>query len=113
MKAAWTTEHLAFAGICLAIVCTGLLIARRQFGPVEITALLFAAFASLLGRADIWNSAYATGRTMSPLLLLLALIGFRDRRVWFVVPILLILPRIALQYQAQITSALRVAMQPD
>jgi hypothetical protein len=110
LKIAWATEHLAFAGICLAIAVGVVLIRRKQFGPVEISAILFVAFASLLGRADIWNSAYATGRTMSPLLVLLGLIGLRDRRVLFLLPIALILPRIALQFEAQLKSAIAAAM---
>jgi len=46
------------------------------WGWSKVTAILFAAFAGFLGKIDIWSSAYATGRTMSPLLLMLGPAGF-------------------------------------
>ncbi len=107
MVAAAAGEMLALAGIWLALLCTGYLVLRRVWGPVEIAAVGFAAFASLLGKPDIWDSAYAIGRTLSPLLIALMLIGIRDRRIAFALPILLVLPRILLQYEAQIVLAAR------
>jgi hypothetical protein len=109
LRMAGVTEHLAFAGIVLSIVCCLLLVWRKRFGLPEITAILFAAFVSLLGRGDIWDSAYATGRTMSPLLIVLALIGIRNRQFLLVLPMLLVLPRILLQFEAQILAAIRAA----
>jgi hypothetical protein len=61
----------------------------------------------MLGRLDIWTSAYAAGRTMSPLLLVLGLLALRGRNWVFAAPLLLMLPRIALQYQAQLKVALQ------
>lgn len=94
-------EHVAIAGIWLAFVLVGYLAWRRRIGFVEWTAILFMAFASLLGRWDIWASAYATGRTMSPLLIILGLLALAGRGWVYVLPLALVLPRIALQYQAQ------------
>ncbi len=94
-------EHVAIAGIWLAFALTAYLAWRRRLGLVEWTAILFTAFASLLGRWDIWASAYATGRTMSPLLIMLGLLALAGRGWVYIVPLALILPRIALQYQAQ------------
>ena len=74
---------------------------------LELTAILFALFASMLGRLDIWTSAYAAGRTMSPLLLLLGLLALSGRNWVFAAPLLLMLPRIALQYQAELKAALQ------
>lgn len=107
MRAAGLAEYLALAGIWVAIGCGVWLVWRRRMGLMEVTAIGFVAFASLLGKYDIWDSAYATGRTMSPLLVLLVMVGLRDRQVLYFVPVLMILPRIALQYQAQVTMGVR------
>lgn len=107
MRAAGLAEYLALAGIWVAIGCGVWLVWRRRMGLMEVTAIGFVAFASLLGKYDIWDSAYATGRTMSPLLVLLVMMGLRDRQIIYFVPVLMILPRIALQYQAQVTMAIR------
>ena len=101
---------MALAGIWIALLLAGTLAWKRLLGLVEVTAILFAAFAGFLGKIDIWSSAYATGRTMSPLLLMLGLLALRERRVLFALPLLLVLPRIALQYEAQLRNALRSLM---
>jgi hypothetical protein len=107
LRAAHLTENLALAGIWVAVACGLYLIWQRRYGLIEITIIAFTAFDSLLGRYDIWDTAYAVGRTMSPLLLLLALLAMRDRRAIYATPVLLILPRLLLQYQAQLTAAFR------
>ncbi|HWR50713.1 MAG TPA: hypothetical protein VN428_06380 [Bryobacteraceae bacterium] len=107
LRAAWLFENLALAGIWLALTLSFYLVWRRRFGFMELSAIAFTAFASTLGKFDIWESAYATGRTMSPLLIVLGLISVRDRKPVFAIPLLLIIPRIALQYEAQLMGALR------
>jgi hypothetical protein len=107
LRAAGVTELLALAGIWAAFLCTAYLAWRGRWGIVETTAVAFAAFASLLGKPDIWDSAYAVGRTLSPLLVFLMVIGIRESRFALLMPVLLILPRLLLQYEAQIVSAWR------
>ena len=102
LRAANVFEDFALAGMWLALVLAFYLAWKRRWHLIEITAILFAAFTATLGKFDLWSSAYATGRTMSPLLILLALLAFQKRRVFFALPLLLILPRIALQYEAQL-----------
>ena len=80
---------------------------KRRTGLIEVSAVLFALFASMLSKTDIWASAYGTGRILSPLLVLLALLALKERRIAFALPLLLFLPRIALQYEAQLRGALR------
>ena len=109
LRAAALFEEIAMIGFWLALVLTGYLVWRRRFGLIEVTAILFAAFAAALGKFDLWASAYATGRTLSPLLIMLALLAFRDRR-GFALPLLLVLPRIALQYEAQLKEIVRGMM---
>ncbi len=109
LRAAAGFEELALAGIWLALVLAGYLVWKRRFGLIEVAAILFAVFTAALGKLDIWSSAYATGRTMSPLLIMLGLLALRDRRFVFALPMLLVVPRIALQYEAQIRNAMRIA----
>lgn len=105
LRAANTLEWAALAGVGLALGLaiylgvTGL--RHRRAGWLELAALLFAIFAASLNQLDLWASAYATGRTMSPMLVLLALLAWDRRRVVYALPLLLVLPRILLQYEAQ------------
>ncbi len=41
-------------------------VSRSGWGTPELTAIVFAAFASLIGYQDIWASAYGIRRTLSP-----------------------------------------------
>jgi hypothetical protein len=107
LQTAAALEEVANAGMWLAFALAGYLAWKRSAGHLELTAILFALFASMLGRLDIWTSAYAAGRTMSPLLLVLGLLALRGRNWVFAAPLLLMLPRIALQYQAQLKVALQ------
>ncbi len=107
LRLAAVLESVALAGIWLAIVLALYLAWRRRWGIVELTAIVFAAFAATLGKADIWSTAYAAGRTMSPLLLMLGILALRDRRLLYAAPIALILPRIALQYASLVKVMLR------
>lgn len=93
-------EDGALVGIWLALVLAFYVAWRRRWGHVEIAAIVIAAFAATLGKLDIWDSAYAAGRTMSPLLVLLGIVALRERRPVYAVPLALVLPRIAFQYMA-------------
>ena len=107
LKAATITEALGLAGVLLAIACVAYLMAKRRTGLLEITAVLFLAFMSMIGKYDVWDGVYSYGRTLSPLLALLLLLAIRDRKPVYAIPILLMLPRIALQYEAQLALAFR------
>jgi hypothetical protein len=101
ISAAFVTEMLALCGFWIALALPFWLLAKRR-GLPELTAAMFLLFFSMFGRQDIWDSAYATGRTLSPLLILLGWIALRDRFWIAAAPVLLILPRIALQYIAEL-----------
>jgi hypothetical protein len=107
-RSAAALELLALAGIWIAFALAALLVVRRGWKLPELIAILFALFASWIGYQDIWASAYGIGRTLSPLLLALAWIALRDRRPVFALPLLLIVPRIALQFASEIKVALSV-----
>ena len=106
LQSAALLEHVATAGIIVGIVLAVYLAWRRSTGLVELTVVLFVVFSSGLGKLDIWTSAYATGRTMSPWLLLLGLLALKQRHWVYGVPLLLVLPRIAMQYDSLIRSAI-------
>lgn len=106
LRIAGALETVALAGLWLALLCCAYLAWKRRWGILEITALVSAAFAAVVG-FDVWADAYGAGRTMSPLLVMLALIGIRDLSPAYLAPIAAILPRIALQYWAEIRMALR------
>jgi len=108
-------EVAAMAGVWLAFVLAGVLaihfLARhvavqQRWEFPELAAILFTLFAASIGNHEIWASAYATGRTMSPLFVVLGLAGIHRGRWVYGLPILLVMPRIALQYAAEIKLAL-------
>ncbi len=105
LLAAHQAENLTLAGVWLALFMGVFVLWHRPIGLMEITAALFVAFMSMLGKYDIWDSTYAIGRTLSPLLILLLLIALRDRRYVYALPMLLFLPRIGLQFMTQMKSA--------
>jgi hypothetical protein len=107
LRTANVFEGVALAGMWLALILAFYLAWKKRWKFIEITAILFAAFAAAMGKFDLWSSVYATGRTLSPLLILLALMAFEKRRILFAVPLLLVVPRIALQYEAQLKAMFR------
>ena len=107
LRVANAFENVALVGMWLGLVLAFYLAWKRRWEFIEITVIFFAAFEAALGRFDLWSSAYATGRTMAPLLVLLALLAFRNRRVLYAFPLLFFVPRIALQYEAELKTMLR------
>jgi len=107
LRAASIFEELALLGVGLALALAFHLAWKRRWGLIEVTAITFAVFAAALGKLDLWSSAYATGRTQSPLLIMLGLVALRDRRWLPAFPLMLVVPRIALQYEAQLKQMLR------
>jgi hypothetical protein len=107
LRAASLFEELALLGMWLALALAFHLAWKRRWGLIELTAITCAVFAATLGKLDLWSSAYATGRTQSPLLIMLGLLALRDRRWLPAFPLLLVAPRIALQYEAQLKQVLR------
>jgi len=97
LRFAAALDYLALLGIWAGIILCAFL---RRLGPAECIAILFAVFALVLGKRDIWGDAYAFGRTLSPMLIALAVIAVRDRRPFFALPLLMVLPRILFQLNA-------------
>ncbi|RMF80752.1 MAG: hypothetical protein D6744_07910 [Planctomycetota bacterium] len=87
-------EHLALAGLWLAIALAAGEAIRRRRGVVAWAAALFAAGLAFVGYPGVWSEAYAFGRVASPLLLLVAV---QRPDALGLAPTLLMLPRIAAQ----------------
>ena len=95
LRKAATLDYLAILGIWAALIASP----RNwfSFDELEGAALAFAATAIFLAQPQAWGEAYSFGRTMSPLLLCVALVGVRYRRWWTLVPMAMVLPRILFQ----------------
>ena len=62
-----------------------------------MTGYAFVLLAAAANWGDFWAESYAFGRTLTPLLLLLALGAFRQRGIGLAMPIALVIPRVTLQ----------------
>jgi hypothetical protein len=100
-------DYTALLGLWLAIVLA------LRLSPSRLTswaAWSFVALASLLTKLDIWGDAFAFGRTLSPLLVFVAVDGLSRSWRGFalgIAPIALMLPRILLQFSPQWKGVLR------
>jgi hypothetical protein len=88
-------DYLAILGIWAALL--GSPTNWFSFDELEGAALAFAATAIFLAQPQAWGETYSFGRTMSPLLICVALVGVRRRRWWALAPLCMVLPRILLQ----------------
>jgi len=95
LRKAAILDFLAILGIWVALL--GSPTNWFSFDELEGAALAFAATAIFLAQPQAWGEAYSFGRTMSPLLICVALVGVRRRRWRALAPLLMVLPRILLQ----------------
>ncbi len=100
-------DYLALLGLWAALVLAARLITKEPWGMMEASIITFAFTSLWLAKPDIWFGAYEFGRTLSPLLLLLALRGLSTKEYWSLLPMALVIPRIALQLQPQSLGILR------
>jgi hypothetical protein len=91
-----TFDVVALAGVGLALVWAALSAWRRKLTPVSIAIYLFALLAMVLAPGDTWSDVYSFGRTLSPLLLLCALDGLAERKLWPCLSMLLVDPAVGL-----------------
>lgn len=109
LAAAAATDYLAVFGIwaAFAFAIAALALRPRKLTPVEAAAAAFALLLAFLAKPDIWSEAYAFGRTLSPLLLLLAMAGIARGQWRHLAPLGMVLPRMAVQIVAPILIALK------
>ena len=76
---------------------TARFVLKRDFGLLELATAIFAGSAVFVAKPDVWADAYAFARTMSPMLIWLALLAISRRSLKLLLPLALSIPRIALQ----------------
>jgi hypothetical protein len=99
---------LDFAAVCGMVLGIGLSVAwlwRNRGDQLAGAAVLFALLAAQTGRADVWAHVFSFGRVFSPMLLLLVLRAIATRNTLFLMPLLLTLPRVAVQFALQVLGA--------
>jgi len=110
---AWTAtvlDYVAIAGgLAAAVMGLGLLL-RRERGPAQFAAAMFGAGALALGHVPGWLDPFGFPRTLSPLLLLLATGVLRGANWWTALPLLLIVPRVLLQFGPQVLGVARALL---
>lgn len=104
LRTAAILDYVALIGVWMAIA---LVLRKRPQGVGEWIAAAFVLLAAVLSKPDIWADAYAFGRTLSPLLLALAVDGLYQRRTLLLSPMLLVIPRIVFQLGPQWKGILR------
>jgi hypothetical protein len=95
-------DYVALIGIWIALALIAVLPLIRPLQTLGASLVVFGLAAVWLGKPDIWGGAYEFGRTMSPMLILLMMLAISTRQFRYLLPMLLVLPRIALQYQPQV-----------
>jgi hypothetical protein len=100
-------DYAALIGIVVAVALAARLASQRASGPVECCIYVFTIFAAFIFSPGAWTEVYAFGRTLTPLLLLLALYGLPKRNWSYVLPIALVIPRTAIQLGPQLGGVLR------
>lgn len=103
-------DYLALLGVWLALIFAFRLAMKRPAGILEASIVVFAFAAVWLGKADAWNGAYEFGRTMSPLLILLGLLAIAAKKARYLLPLGLVVPRVAAQLLPQLWAILRSLM---
>ena len=99
-------DYAALAGMLLAIALVVRTIWRREWGPVQAAACLFALLAMFLYSPGAWTEVYAFGRTLSPLLVFVALAGVQQRDWIRTLPLCLVIPRTLIQLAPQLGGVL-------
>jgi hypothetical protein len=100
-------DYAALAGIILAVALAVRMGWQRLAGPMEFSVYCFVVFAAFIFSPGAWEEVYAFGRTLSPLLILMALYGISKRNWTLTLPLLLVVPRTAIQLAPQAIGILR------
>jgi hypothetical protein len=94
-------DYLALAGMLLAFGLALVWFARGPRDLLRIAAALFAMMAILFQITGQWQNVYSFGRIYTPILLCLSGMAAQTRNPWLLLPVALMLPRIAIQLTPQ------------
>lgn len=92
-------DRLALLGFVLAALLTVWIVRRTRFGPVEAAMVLWSVLGLCLP-AIVWAEPFAGPRVFTPLLILVIVLGMPLLRWRALVPMAMVLPRVALQVLA-------------
>lgn len=104
---AMALDYVALAGLIWAMGISYTMVRRLKAGPVETSLLLFGLLATFLTSEGVWRDTYGFERSFAPLPLFAALDGVRRRKWMNVLPLLLMVPRVALQLAPHAIAVLR------
>jgi hypothetical protein len=99
-------DELALAGALFSLILAFWLLREEWSWPLQLAAVLMAAASLNLGPL-FWMEAYAFGRILSPLLLLLALFAVRSRSWVPLLPLVMIFPRVVFEMGGQVIRVVR------
>ena len=95
-------EYVGVRGMWVAVALAAVLLWKGKRDLTALAAALFVAvFVAFLGQPQAWSGVYSFGRTMSPLLIWLALAGLASGRWVFLTPLAMTAPRILFQLAPQ------------
>ncbi len=95
-------DYVAIAGAVLGFVFALVWFVRGPWDPPRIAAALFAMMGLFFQIAGQWENVYTFGRIYTPMLLCLSAMAAETRNPWLLMPVALMLPRIAIQLMPQV-----------
>ena len=98
MKLASALDYAGAVGVVLSFGIAIWLLLRGERDYLVFAAAVYTLGIAIFTKEDMWSEAYSYCRTGGPVAVMLALYGLAQRRLWLTIPMLLALPRIALQY---------------
>ena len=97
-------DRLALLGFLLAVLLSVWLVRRNSFGPMEAAIVLWSFIGLCLPRS-FWEDCYSGPRVFTPLLIYVMLLGAPLAGWRAMAPLLMVLPRVALQVLAPLIAA--------
>jgi hypothetical protein len=107
VAAVHVADRIALAGVLLAFGLALYWFVRGPADPPRVAAALFALAGLIFQRTDHWQNVYDFARVYTPLLICLAAVAAQRRNPWLLAPLVMILPRIAIQLTPQLLGVLR------
>jgi hypothetical protein len=105
-------DLLALGGAVFAFGQAGYLtMGLRCFDPECLAVLCYAVTLALSQRTDHWGHVFDYGRVYTPLLILLAVQGLRSRQVGWLLPWLMVVPRVGMQFAPQLLGVAQALFQ--
>ena len=102
VRTAAVLDYLAVLAMWVSLALVVCVLWRRSLDRTVVAATLFTAtFMAFVSQPDVWYGAYTFSRSMSPVLIFLALIGMAVRSWIYVIPLAMSLPRILWQLTPQ------------